>query len=584
MCYKCFKHDILTWNEILKEKIKKENRYFLEENVLLDIKNLFVPAQHDKEFSNYVDHFLKNYVFKDSTINVGVLKNGHNSVFIEHFDTELRKQLNEEKLPDTLSKEIFNIYINSAHTVELIFTSLIYTAGIIVKDESLLKNFDNTILNIEDDNFEAHESLNKIFESSYYEITHILHGNFENICNQRKNINIGFKIALPEFDFVKNKKEYYMLLENAIELIKLEESKIKYNQNYSYIANDFCLSHYKSISKTDNVENDYKSFLKFEKDIIKEDTIDENILTPLEISNELKKAVKGQNEAVEILSLSAYQQLMRKNGYINNRNKIIDLIIGDSGTGKTLMVRELASILGLPYKIIPVTSISAEGWHGDNLSSVLLDAYDQDDGEFSLIFFDEIDKLSFFQDDRQHNQINRTLQNELLTVIEGQVYENGTDTKNMMFIFGGSFDDFVNKKEKTIGYNAIEIKHSLNDKVLEKKDFLKFGLRKELLGRIQNIMQLKPFTDDVLKEILFAKNGFLEYYEEYFKGHEKEIEWSPCFIEHVIDIYKEENDEFGARFFNDVLYKLLKNIMTKVALEEQPNKKESLLITKDSLS
>lgn len=583
MCHLCRSVNVLKMGAIFKQKIKIEHREELENGLLFELKSSFISDHTESLWKKHVGNFLDDIVFDE--LNVENLIKKTKSIFVLEGNNNLSKKLKDfiekNKIPENSANE-FKQY---AYFFELFLDTIIYSTFDLGgnRDLSKLKKYIEKKLNkseldgsfddewIEEFDHTVNHNYNKIKEAIYYD------GNF--LCTSdfiKYEGDVIEEFELPDYDFIDNRIEFNTYFLIAIEYLSEYIREDDNNNQMMSLAVNYIQSQEVNITTLKQV----KEIKKIE---LESKDKNEIFLSPKYLSNELKKSVKGQDHIVDVLSLTSYHQLMRKKGYIKNRNKIIEFIVGDTGTGKTFLIRQLAKLLDLPYCIIPVTSVTSEGWDGSSISKILSDMYYQnDDGKYGLVFFDEVDKISNQTGDKQQNSINMRLQNELLTVVEGQKYENGVDTSEMMFVFGGSFDDFVNKEEKSIGFHALNKKNTLHNQNLIKRDFLKFGIKKELLGRIQSFLILNPLNRDILKEILPAKDGFLEYYEEFFKGHNINIVWDDSFLEHILDVYYEDDgSDFGARYLNDVIYKILNKFMIEIAIKEKKDKAVDMIITKD---
>ncbi|WP_185849058.1 ATP-dependent Clp protease ATP-binding subunit ClpX [Blattabacterium cuenoti] len=275
---------------------------------------------------------------------------------------------------------------------------------------------------------------------------------------------------------------------------------------------------------------------------------------PKEIKSFLDQYVVGQNEAKKIISVAVYNHYKRIQQYNNKdlTNVEIDksnvLLIGKTGTGKTLLAKSISKFLKIPFAIADATTLTEAGYVGEDVESILTKLlqsvnYDINSAEKGIIFLDEIDKIS-----RKSNNPSITrdvsgegVQQALLKILEGSVInvppQGGRkhpdqkmiqiNTENILFIAGGTFDGI----EKIIS-DRIEkmpigfITHITQNKRNRKKNYLKnilsedlkkFGLIPEIIGRFPVVTYLKPLNKSMLKNILLEpKNALIKQYQKLF--------------------------------------------------------------------
>ena len=307
------------------------------------------------------------------------------------------------------------------------------------------------------------------------------------------------------------------------------------------------------------------------------------IPTPREIHNYLNEYVTGQEETKEILSTSAYNHYKRIN-HISNNDVTIEksnvLMIGPTGSGKTLIAKTLAKKLNVPFAIADATTLTEAGYVGDDVEAVLerllaVADYDVERAQKGIIFIDEIDKKSRKSESSTTTRdvSGEGVQQAMLRLIEGTVtkVKVGTkklldehiefDTSNILFIVGGAFvgiEDFITKrlKNKTgVGFTGNVIGKDQSDsllKILQPSDVVKYGLIPELVGRLPIITTLDTLSEDQLVEIMSKmKNSVIDQVKELMIYNEIELEFSNTYY---IDVAKRASSTgMGARAVKSIV-------------------------------
>ena len=307
------------------------------------------------------------------------------------------------------------------------------------------------------------------------------------------------------------------------------------------------------------------------------------IPTPREIHNYLDEHVIGQEETKEILSTSAYNHYKRIN-HISNNDVTIEksnvLMIGPTGSGKTLIAKTLAKKLNVPFAIADATTLTEAGYVGDDVEAVLerllaVADYDIERAQKGIIFIDEIDKKSRKSESSTTTRdvSGEGVQQAMLRLIEGTVtkVKVGTkklldehiefDTSNILFIVGGAFvgiEDFITKrlKNKTgVGFTGNVIGKDQSDsllKILQPSDVVKYGLIPELVGRLPIITTLDTLSEDQLVEIMSKmKNSVIDQVKELMIYNEIELEFSNTYY---IDVAKRASSTgMGARAVKSIV-------------------------------
>lgn len=288
----------------------------------------------------------------------------------------------------------------------------------------------------------------------------------------------------------------------------------------------------------------------------------ENVLS---IINELKEIIKGQDEAIESVVTNVLINLKTAKENVNIQKNTI-LIDGSTGTGKTLLVTELAKILNSPVIIKNSTNYSTVGYVGDDLKSILTDLLrtansDISKAENGIVCLDEIDKLG-----DTSLEIRRGIQQELLSYLSGTTVEVTLnkktymfDTSNLTFIFMGAFTNMKEKKNKSIGFDS---KENIRETT---PDYVKAGMLREFMGRINVITKTNDLKIEDIENILInSKISPLKELILIGKLYSVEITFTEGFIKKAsFDALKENIGARGIhRVINKVKNKLLLPIMT----------------------
>ena len=288
----------------------------------------------------------------------------------------------------------------------------------------------------------------------------------------------------------------------------------------------------------------------------------ENVLS---IINELKEIIKGQDEAIESVVTNVLINLKTAKENVNIQKNTI-LIDGSTGTGKTLLVTELAKILNSPVIIKNSTNYSTVGYVGDDLKSILTDLLraansDISKAENGIVCLDEIDKLG-----DTSLEIRRGIQQELLSYLSGTTVEVTLnkknymfDTSNLTFIFMGAFTNMKEKKNKSIGFDS---KENIRETTT---DYVKAGMLREFMGRINVITKTNDLKIEDIENILInSKISPLRELILIGKLYSVEITFTEGFIKKAsFDALKENIGARGIqRVINKVKNKLLLPIMT----------------------
>ncbi len=351
---------------------------------------------------------------------------------------------------------------------------------------------------------------------------------------------------------------------------------------------------------------------------INEDIINRmNLIKPIDLKKHLDEYVIGQDDAKKVLSVSVYNHYKRITQETTDDDVEIEksnvILVGETGTGKTLLARTIARILNVPFCIADATVLTEAGYVGEDVESILsrlLQAADFDAkvAEKGIVFIDEIDKISRKNDNPSitRDVSGEGVQQALLKLLEGSVVgvppQGGRkhpeqklvqiDTKNILFICGGAFDNIdkiILKRmdKRTIGYKGNSKDRELDKDVIKyisAQDLRSYGLIPELIGRLPVISYLNQLDKQALRRILTEpKNSIIKQYIKLFEMEDIDL----TFDSNVIDFIVEKSIEFGvgARGLRSICETIMTDPMFELPSEKQTkNFKVTLKFAKSKIN